>query len=51
MLQGKTHAALRFLSEENNGGVLPLSDEVLDALREKHPSAATIQPDSLLFAQ
>ena len=49
MLQGKTHAALRFLSEENNGGVLPLSDEVLDALREKHPSAATIQPDSLLF--
>ena len=49
MLQGKVHAALRFLSEEANGAVLPLSDEVIEALSEKHPSPADIQPNSLLF--
>ena len=38
MLQGKVHAALRFLSEEANGAVLLLSDEVMKALSEKHPS-------------
>ena len=48
MLQGKVHAALRFLSEEANGAVLPLSDEVIEALSEKHPSPADIQPNSLL---
>ena len=49
MLQGKVHAALRFLSAEANGAALPLSDEVIEALSEKHPSTADIQLNSLLF--
>ena len=49
MLQGKVHATLQFLSEEANGAVLPLSDEVIEALSEKHPSPVDIQPNSLLF--
>ena len=45
----QVHAALRFLSEEANGAVLPLSHEVTEGLSEKHPSPADIQPNSLLF--
>eukprot|EP00794_Sanderia_malayensis_P000856 gene856-148_t len=48
MLQGKVHAALRFLSNESSGGVLDLSDETLKGLREKHPSPAAIKENSLL---
>ena len=49
VMQGKINAALRFLSDESYGGVLPLSEEVLQSLRDKHPSQAEMKPNSLLY--
>ena len=49
-LQGKVHAALRFLSNESSGGILDLSDETLASLREKHPSPADNKENSLLYS-
>ena len=48
MLQGKISAALNLLSNGSGGGVLPLSQEVLDELTAKHPSPAPILEGSLL---
>ena len=48
MFQGKINASLRLLSDETCGGVLPLSEEDFQSLREKHPSPAEIKSDSLL---
>ena len=48
MLQGKINAALNLLSTEGGGGVLPLSESVINSLVEKHPSPAPIQEDALL---
>ena len=49
ILQGKINAALRYLNENGNVGVLNLSPEVLLELKEKHPPPSKIQPYSLLF--
>ena len=49
MLQGKINAALNLLSTENGGGVLPLTDQVLKDLQEKHPPAAPIQEGALIL--
>ena len=38
-MEGQINSAMRFLSEEGNGGVLPLSDDVMLQLRQKHPEA------------
>ncbi|CAB4008017.1 Hypothetical predicted protein [Paramuricea clavata] len=48
IMMGNVNAALRLLSEESDGCVLPLSEEVLRNLQEKHPAPADIQPSSLL---
>ena len=48
VLHRKINAALRLLSDETSGGVLPLFEEVFQSLREKHPSPAEIKSDSLL---
>ena len=48
MFQGKINAALRLLSDKTCRGVLPLSEEVFQSLREKYPSPAEIKSDSLL---
>ena len=58
MLQGQTRAAVRLLSFEGRGSVLPLnnlvdpgdpiSGTVLDALKEKHPAPQPVSPDALL---
>ena len=48
MMEGKVSAAIKFLSENNDSGVLPADDETIRELQAKHPSPATIQPDSLL---
>ena len=42
MFQGKVNAALKFLSEENDHGVLELSSEVIATLKEKHPKPTKI---------
>ena len=50
MLQGKVTAALKFLeSEAQAGRILPLSDETLQGLYEKHPPPKDIKPFSLLY--
>ena len=36
VMEGQIKLALRYLSE-NDGGVLPLTDDVTQQLREKHP--------------
>ena len=38
MLQGKVNAALKFLADSSDQGVLPVSDEVLNDLKMKHPA-------------
>ena len=48
MFQGKVSAALKFLDESSQNGVLPPSPEVVDSLKEKHPPAEPIQPESLM---
>ena len=48
MFQGKVSAALKFLDESSQNGVLPPSPEVIDLLKEKHPPAEPIQPESLM---
>ena len=36
------------MEKETSKGILSLTDEILEELKEKHPHAATIQEDSLL---
>ena len=58
ILAGKTQAALRLLSSQGRGSVLPVhrlvdpadpaSGNVLDALKEKHPPAQPVSVDALL---
>ena len=49
MLQGKINAAVKFLSSENDqGGVLKVSDDVLKDLEMKHPDPALVREDSLM---
>ena len=39
VMKGQINSALRFLSEAESGGVLPLTEDVMRQLREKHPEA------------
>ena len=49
VMEGQINSALRYLSENDGGGVLPLTDDVLQQLREKHPEAHEAKLGSLLF--
>ena len=49
VLEGQINSALRFLSETTSGGVLPLTDEVMSQLKQKHPNPQPAQLGSLLF--
>ena len=49
VMSGQINWALHYLSENNGGGVLPLSDDVMAQLREKHPSRQEARLGSLLF--
>ena len=42
-------SASKFLSEEHGGGVHKVTDEVIEALLQKHPKPAHIQEGSFLF--
>ena len=48
VMSGKINSALRYLSE-NDGGVLPLTDDVIAQLREKHPNTQEAPLGPLLF--
>ena len=51
VMSGQINSALRYLSENNGGDVLPLSDDVIAQLREKHPSRQEACLGSLLSGQ
>lgn len=38
VIEGRISSALRYLSEEDCGGVLPSSDDIMRQLTDKHPS-------------
>ena len=48
VLQGKLSAAIKLLENESSSGLLDLSPEVLEGLKDKHPEAADITFESLL---
>ena len=48
MMQGKVNAALKFLTEENGGGVHNVNEQIMEELRKKHPMPAPIQEGALL---
>ena len=50
MIQVKINAAVKFLSSENDqGGILRLSNDVLEDLELKHPDPALVREDSLMY--
>ena len=49
VMEGQINSALRYLSEHDSGGVLPLTDVVVRQLKEKHPDAQRAKLGSLLF--
>ena len=49
VFQGKLAAAIKLLDSESLTGLLNLTPEVLEGLKEKHPEAADIADKSLLY--
>ena len=49
VMTGQVNSALRYLSNDQGGGILPLSDDVMEQLKEKHPEPQGVQLGSLLF--
>ena len=49
VMQGKLSAAIKILDREISSGVLTLSPAVLEELKKKHPPAADIEEESLLY--
>ena len=49
VMEGQIHSALWYLSEEDCGGVLPLSEQVMKQLTGKHPQAQQAKLGSVLF--
>ena len=47
--EGQIKAALQFVSESSSGCVLPLTDNVMTQLKEKHPNPQPAKLGSLLF--
>ena len=47
--QGKLSAAIKLLDSESSTGLLNLTPEVLEGLKEKHPEEADIADESLLY--
>ena len=48
-MEGQINSAVGFLSEDGGRGVLPLTDDVMTQLNEKHPTAKEAKVGSLLF--
>ena len=51
MLRGNIKAAIRLLHQSEPGGVLPLTSEVFEKLKEKHPPPSAAQPEVLLTGE
>ena len=48
MVKGNVNGAIKLLSKNMQNGILPLDEETLKALRQKHPEAEPTNPDILL---
>ena len=48
-MQGQINSSLRYLSVDDCGGVLPLTDDVMRQLRDKHTEAQDAKLGSILF--
>ena len=48
MFLGKVKAALKFLDSNSETGILQPTEDVINTLKEKHPEAAEIQPETLI---
>ena len=49
VMEGQINSALRYLGENECGGVLPLTVDVMGQLKDKHPEAQEAKLGSLLF--
>ena len=49
VMEGQINSALRYLSKDDRGEVLPLTEDVVKQLREKRPEAQRAKLGSLLF--
>ena len=49
VMTGQVNSALQYLSDDQGGGILPLSDDVMEQLKEKHPEPQGFQLGSPLF--
>ena len=49
VMSGQINSALRYLSGEHERGVLPLTDDVMKQVREKHPETQDAQLGTLVF--
>ena len=50
VMEGQINSAMRSLNDDISGGVLPLTDDVMLQLREKHPEAQRAKLKVLLRA-
>lgn len=48
MQNGKLSNAIRLISEKTKGGILPLNQEVLNLLSQKHPPSEPLDPDAVI---
>ena len=49
IFQGKLSAAIKLLNSKSSTGLLNITPEVLEGLKEKHPEAADIAHESILY--
>ena len=49
VMNGHINSALRYLSDVDGGRILPLIDDIMNQLKEKHPPAQEAQLGFLLF--
>ena len=50
VMTGQVNSALRYLSDDQGGRILPLSDDVMEQLKEKQPEPQGVQLGSFLFS-
>ncbi len=48
MHNGKVNEAVKLISDQNKGGILPLTPEVIQLLHSKHPPAEHLDPSAIL---
>ena len=51
MIKGNVNAALRLLSENSNTGILPIDDDTIEKLYEKHPPAEPLHHGLLMHGE